>query len=383
MLLLGLLPSAALGATGSISGTVVDAVDKTALEGVEVCAWALGSGEDGGCAETDSAGAYTIGDLESGEYGVEFWPGGLSYRHQVFDGKAIWSEADPVVVGSGETSGIDAELLRTGSIEGTVTAAEGGSPVAEVKVCAFEADSDELVNCAYTAPNGTYSVGRLEGGDYKVSFWSPDSGPRLALQFYDHRNRWVDADVVTVVEGEAKTGVDAELLPAAVIAGRVTSATTGLPLEEVRVCSIEALSGYGWTCTWTNANGNYGMRRFAPGVYKVAFETWGAPLEFWNDQPTLEAANTITLTTGQTVLGVDASLSTPALPPPATAVPPIVPRVVPRVLAPRRKCRRGYKRRLVRGKRRCVKVKRHRKRGHHRGSATARPSGIVFTEPAR
>jgi hypothetical protein len=289
--------------------------------------------------------------------------------------------------GSGETSGIDAELVPTGAIEGTVTATEDGLPAAEIEVCAYGVVSEEIAGCDFTAADGSYSIG-LEGGAYKISFWSGPSGRALALQFYDHESRWVEADVLAVAEGETKTGVDADLAPGATISGHVSSAATGLPLEEIHVCSIDALSGGLWTCTWTNSKGNYALRRFSAGVYKMVFslelKEWfggeapggeddGFPTQFWNNQTTLSAANPISLTTGGIAQGVDARLGGPA-----AAVPRAVPPAVTPAVRRHRKCRPGFRRKLAHGKRRCLRAhRRHRKRHRHEGGTGARRSELL------
>jgi hypothetical protein len=384
ILIAALVPATSGAATGSISGTAIDAVGKEGVEGVEVCAWSLPEEEFSGCAETDSIGSYAIEELEPGEYGVDFWSGGLSYRYQVYDGRSNWFEADPVLVGSSATTGIDAELVPAAAIEGTVTAIENGLPVEEVEVCAYEAAGEEIAGCAYTAADGTYSIGPLEGGDYKIEFWPAPSGQILAFQFYDHEDRWSEADVLTVAEGETKAGVDADLAPGARIAGRVSSAASGLPLEEIRVCSIDAFGGGLLTCSWTNSNGDYLMRHLTAGVYKVVFsidlgewfgvegfdEDDGFPTEFWNDQTTLASAYSIPLASGGIVQGIDAQLGGPEVAVPPVAVPPAV-APAPSVATPRikrpRKCRRGFRKKLVRGKRRCVRIHRRRPGRHRRG----------------
>jgi hypothetical protein len=358
---------------------VIDSAGQEGIEGVEACAWSLPEEDFAGCAETDSVGAYLIDEVEPGDYGVEFWPNGLAYRYQVYNGKPSWFDPDPVLVGSGETSGIDAELLPTAAIEGTVTAIEGGLPAEEVEVCAYGAASEEIAGCAYTATDGTYSIG-LDGGEYKVEFWPGFSGQVLAFQFFDHEDRWVDADVVTVAEGETKDGVDADLAPGSQITGRVLSASSGLPLEEIRVCSIDALSGGLLTCSWTNSNGSYAMRHLTEGVYKVVFsvdlgewfgvedfhENDGFPTEFWDNKTTLAAANLIPLASGGAAQGIDARLGGAAVVlPPAVAPAPAV--ATPRIKRPR-KCRRGFRKKMVRGKRRCIRIHRRRhgkRKGHH------------------
>jgi len=111
---------------------------------------------------------------------------------------------------------------------------------------------------------------------------------------------------VPVDVGRAVRGV----VPGATLSGHVTDAS-GQPLDETRVCSIYAPTGQLWICGWTNPTGNYSLRLHTAGDYKVVFspelseffpeaepEADGFPTEFWNNQTTLAAANSIALSTG-------------------------------------------------------------------------------------
>ncbi|MGN6664621.1 MAG: MSCRAMM family protein [Solirubrobacterales bacterium] len=381
---LALAPANALAAgSGSISGTVTDAETAEPVEGVEVCAWPL-SFEDPEeefvepfCENTDASGEYTLSEVPNGEYEVEFWGVPEGYLVQFYDGKAHWWEADPVTVEDGAVTGIDAALLRGGEIEGTVTRSSDGEPVEGVEVCAFTAVEEEFAGCEWTEPNGTYVLGNLEPGEYKVEFWPAESGQNLAYQFYDGRDRPGEADVVEVEPGKATSEIDAELDPGALISGTVTSAANGAPLRETPVCSIDGPTGQLWICNWTDSSGHYELPFLSKGQYKVAFslefreffgeeafpgeESDGYPTQFWNDQTSLAAANPITLATGQSAPGIDAHLGTPPV-----VIPPSPPPVVHHPKK-HKHCHKGFVKKKVEGKVRCVKRHKHRRhRGHRR-----------------
>ncbi|HEU4463213.1 MAG TPA: carboxypeptidase-like regulatory domain-containing protein [Solirubrobacterales bacterium] len=355
-------PAAALA--GSISGTVTDAATSDPIEAVEVCAYMEEEDEewDYGCALTGAGGAYSIPALEPGSYFVEIWAGGLSYRGKWFE---------EVAVGDGDTV-VDAELEPTASISGAVLAVEDGLGVEEVEVCAYDVVNQEYGGCDETGPDGKYLIPDLIGSEYKVEFWTGWTGRNLAFQYYDHENRWDDGAILEPEEGEALTGIDADLQPGATISGNLTSAASGQPLEEVRVCSIDAFTAVPLTCTWSNSKGNYFLRLLTDGGYKVAFspelreffpesgpEDDGIPTEFWDNQTSLAAANPIGLLTGGSVGGINAQLGSPPAPPPAFTPPPAA---QPPVTAPRkRKCRRGFRKKRIKGKVRCVKARKHRK----------------------
>lgn len=383
---MALMPPGALAATGAIEGTVTDAKTAEPIEGIEVCAWTLEE-ELGGCdASTSSDGSYVIAGLDPDEYKVEFWPRGLPYEFQFYEGTQSWSKAKPVLVESGKTtSGIDAELGPLAGIEGTVTRSSDGKPVEEVEVCAWPV-AEGFGECAYTAADGSYLISGLEPGEYKVEFWPGFTGQNLAYQFYKDRDRWFEADAVIVEPEETTLGIDAELHPGATISGTVSKAATGVPLEEIRVCSIDAPSGQLWICTWTEPNGSYELPFQSKGQYKVVFsvdlaewfgeeefeENDGYPTQFWNNQTTLAAANVIPLATAQTVPGIDARLGPPPLAPPVVTPPPVAKKH-------HKHCRRGLKRKKIKGKIRCVKPRKHRHHRHHRAlSRTPREQRPLF-----
>lgn len=384
---MALVPGAALAAGGSISGTVTDAETLEPIKEVEVCAWLLKGEEGWRCAETDAAGEYELKELAEGEYGVEFWAPYLGYATEFYDNETKWSQADPVVVGSEPVTGIDAALSPSPGIMGTVTRSSDGEPVEEVEVCAWPVNpevEETFWECGYTHADGTYFV-ELLPGNYKVEFWPRWSGQDLALQFYNDKTRWNEADTVVVNPGERTGGIDANLGPGATISGTVSSAASGVGLEETPVCSIDSPSGELLTCSWTKADGSYSLP-FLPGdqykvVFSINFGEWfgepaseddGFPTQFWNNQTTLAAANVIPLAAGQSVPGINAKLGN-------AATPPVITPVTPVVHHRRKRCRKGYVRKKVKGKVRCVKRhKHHHHRHHHGGARIARPQSPLF-----
>ncbi len=360
--LLALTAAPAFAATGSVGGTVTDSISHEPIEGVEVCAW--GQATEGRCDPTPTGadGHYEIEGLEPGTYEVEFWA----------DETGHVSVLETAIVESGEATILDAELEPGASISGIVRG-EGGSGVAEIEVCAYPTGEEGRLRCGYTDSLGEYTIGGLSTGSYKVEFWAPEVN--LAAQFFDHEDSWVGADVIHLNTGEQVEGVDADLVAGATISGTVTSASTGLPLEEIEVCTVRAAGGELWICGWTNEAGKYRLGHHAAGTYKVVFspelseffdtepelgaEDDGYPTQFWNGQSTLAAATPISLSTGQTVTGIDAKLGTP---PPGAA--PIT--SVPEPKSVKRKCRRGFQGKKVNGAFRCVKRKRHHHKPHRR-----------------
>lgn len=401
------VPAAAAAAPpGSISGTVTAADTGQGIGGLEVCARSLEFHEEEdefeefwGCEYTNPDGSYEIPTLAAAEYEVEFWAKTTGYVTEYYPGA--------VLVGDGPVTGIDAVLDRAATLEGKVTRSSDGAPVEQIEVCAWAIESEDFGGCSWTEADGSYSLEDLGPGEWGVEFWPRWSGQNLALQFYDGRDRWSEADPVSVQAGETVTGIDAEMYAGAAISGNVSAAATGSALGEIVVCSVYA--DQIWTCTETEPNGDYELPYLAPGQYKVVFSIdfadWygegpeeegdGFATQFWDHQASLATADAISLSTGQIATGVDASLAVPGAPPspPSPTVPGSTPAPIlmppPTVGAsvappspppsspasqPKKPCRKGLKRKKIKGTWRCVKQRKHRRHRHGSASSSKAPA---------
>ena len=368
--LAAIAPAAALA--GSISGTVTDAVTHEPIEGLEVCAYPPAAEEEEiwFCEDTDSNGEYTIAELEPGEYGVEFWGRPLNYIPQYFNGQTEWWERDLVLVETDPVTGIDAEMVEGGGIEGEVDRAVGGTPVDEVWVCAWTIFGEEFGGCAVTDASGEYALQGMAEGEYEVEFWAEDED--LLPQYYDHKDYWFEANPVTVTLGAVTPGIDADLLAAAKVEGQVRRASDGSPLTEVEVCALSTDLEGPWRCAYPGDDGRYAVHGLPGDEYKVEFWPFdeSLPVQFWDHKATWDEANALSLGAGSVATGIDADLGPGPAAPPVAAPPPSFP---PLAAAPRpKRCKKGFRKKRVHGKVRCVKKKKKRK--HRRHHAHGRPA---------
>jgi len=395
-----------------VSGTAVDAISKDPLLNLSVCATDPGSGA-GDCTLTNADGEYTLRGLPAGGYRVRFSsqnaiPTGVNpkYATQYFDGVELPAEATILDLSLGEVAeAVDAEMQEGGSIDGTVTLASSHAPLSDISVCAVPESGEEewLEECVVTNGSGEYSLEGLTTGSYVVDFYPGYSifeRPNLLRQYFDGAQRRSDATPVSVTAGSTVSGVDAEIGAGGKITGLITAAADGAPLEGVEACAYEAEDEeVPYACGSSNAHGEYAITQLATGLYRVKFsalfyeweedpfqEEEGEPAaqeelktQFYNGKGSLATATAVTVTAGGTTPGINAqmvkpgdppfeepqgetggSLPPPLSPPPTAAPPPAKPRPF--------KCRKGFKKKVVRGKRRCVKIHKHRhKRRQHRG----------------
>lgn len=351
------------------------------IEGVLVCAYLLGGGFEENCDPTDSDGDYAITGIDGGEYKVEFWPGykRLNYIAEYYNDREFFETADRIDLDEGETeSAISAELETGAQIDGTVTALAGGAPLEEVEVCAYD---ENTFRCAYTDEEGEYALAGLPAGSYEVEFWAYEGN--FIPQFFDNRDRWQEADPIGLALGDVESGVDAALKPGGQIKGVVSAAASGAPLDEVPVCALDAFEAELASCDYTNAAGSYALSRLSSNNYKVVFSLPeygeegeefddGYTTQFFNSKPTFVAADPLALIAPNTVSGVNARLlrigevPTPPASPPGAAAAPI------KKVPISKKCRKGFKKKKVKGKQRCVKIHKGKGKGKKRGQASRR-----------
>lgn len=205
-----------------------------------------------------------------------------------------------------------------GTISGTVTNAAGGGPVAGVEVSLWTFDDEwgwEVADSTLTAAGGTYSIS-APTGTYRVGFDDPCTEQSCeddyVAQYWDNESSIDDAADVEVTSSGATTGINAALIPYSTIAGRVTD-TDGAGLPSITVEVYEQDNGqWEWADnTVTEGDGTYSVRVLA-GTYRVGFRDWFDEVygqEFYDESPTLSAAQDVVVGTNVTVPGIDGSLA--------------------------------------------------------------------------
>jgi Carboxypeptidase regulatory-like domain len=361
-------PAIAGAAPGAVEGEVVDAGTKAPIANIEVCAiGAKTEAQVGECALTGANGRYALEGVPAGVYVVEFWPAAsLNYLIQFYEGKARFGEADPVFVSGGSTvTGIDAEMIPGAVVSGVVTDASNHAPLQNVEVCVGSV-GEGAFRCVITNSTGEYTVGRLPSDDYKVSFWAEEVSFDYVFQYYDHKSTWADADEISLATGDSISGIDAAMQRRARITGTLTDSSGGFP-EEVLVCA-QTLLGVYVDCTWSGSSGRYELYRLAPGDYKVVFspEIEEEPADryatrYYNEQTSFGLANPVALSEGQTAQNIDAKLERILKPTPPATPSGNSPKAPSRRTAHKpRRCKKGFRKRVVKGKTRCVRRAKHR-----------------------
>ncbi len=398
-LLCGVLGTAApaVAATGSISGTVTEAGSGDPIAGIAVCAYSPNFGIQGGCVATDPDGKYTIAGLQPNVYRVGFEEEGQqkNYLAQWYPGKPIVEEAQFVQVEPGaEASGKDATLSVGGQISGTVTDVADGEPIEGIEVCAPQLDRPTefgVIHCNKTDADGEYTVWALPTGQFKLEFGPAifqAGAPNYIRQYYPGKSSFAEAEVRAVTAGATYPGIDAALQKGIGIAGTVSVAGGGPVDGGPRICALNAASEAIVQCTGVEFDGTYWMPGLPFGSYVVSFavdveEEPGLILhpdgfvrQYYNGKPTFVAADRLTSAGPTEFTGIDAQLvrgpeSFPDKKP--ASLPPTIVTLIERQPPQPLHCRKHFRKKWVKGKRRCVKVhKRHRDGQGPRAHATGR-----------
>jgi hypothetical protein len=204
-----------------MSGTVTSGPGSVPVKGICVTAFPVTGHGIVGISLTGPDGRYRMADLTPGTYKVLFdactpgpVPGLLGHAPQWYRGRDWRGTATTVSITAGRhTAGIGAHLTNDGTLSGTVTTTDnaplGGICVTAVPVGADFPGSKAIVGI--TTPGGTYTIGDLAPGTYKVRFTSGCGATGYSSQWWDHAISEATAAVITLQPGKATSGVDAAL----------------------------------------------------------------------------------------------------------------------------------------------------------------------------
>ena len=314
-------------ATAQITGTVTDEF-LLPLSGIQASAyvWDATNGwwNYAAAGFTDSNGSYAVGGLSAGTYRVCFFDFSTDYVSECYDDadynfySVTATATDIAVSAGGTTSGIDAQLAFAGHITGTVTDASGAALSAiEAEAQVFDVVGGywSTEGWGYTQSDGTYEIGGLPAGTYRVCFWDWNTGTYLGECYDDAGADVNNATDIAVIAGGTTTGIDAQLDLAAHIAGTVSD-SSGAVLAGVSVrAHVWDTSNSYWRnvrSATTDANGAYDIGGLSAGTYRVCFFDWntGDYLNECYDDAGADVNNAtdIAVIAGGTTTGIDAQL---------------------------------------------------------------------------
>jgi hypothetical protein len=196
-----LVPSAQAAGTGTISGTVTVADGGPAMKlETQAQVQVLEGGAWKVVENYYTRYAYTSAPLAPGTYRVHF--SNMDFATQV--SAPVYVAADAVVT-------VDAVIDPGATVQGRFTVPADG-PVADGFVRVYERSSTGhwlQVDHGLVDPNGTYYVGGLAGGAYKVGF--SDFTNNYKPEFFDNVATLDQAVVLNVAAGTDATGIDVTL----------------------------------------------------------------------------------------------------------------------------------------------------------------------------
>jgi hypothetical protein len=174
------------------------------------------------------------------------------------------------------------------------------------------ADEGHTISCQVTAGNGggSYTITGLATGSYKIHFRS-EEGVNYLSQYYNGKPAETEATPVAVTAPATTEGVNAELHAGGQISGRVIAAATHAPLANVDICA-ENQSTKNYYCALTSSSGEYAITGMPSGSYRVEFFSFLSEVsylsQYYSNKSSIGEAETIGVTAGTTVAGINAEL---------------------------------------------------------------------------
>jgi len=209
------------------------------------------------------------------------------------------------------TSGIVIEVPRGGTISGKVISAREHLPLADMDIDVFDLLGARIPLTARTDASGHYLLGALPAGDYLVR---ADSwlGQNYSALYHSNAIFELDATPVTVTVGSDTGGIDFALNQGAAIQGVLTASNGGAPAPGIDMDVFDPKGRfYSIADAVSSVTGFYRLTLMPPGDWIVQADPTvqqGYVDEYYDGEYALTRASIVTLSSGQSVGGVDIAL---------------------------------------------------------------------------
>jgi hypothetical protein len=279
--------AAAQDQTGSISGTVVDAVTRQPVKRAMVQLVYQGNSNGSPPASTDSAGAFSVQGLTEGKWWVS-----ASHPNYPLGGQP---QGKFVEVKAGDTASVTLDLEPGGVVTGRVLD-EDGDPLTGCFVAASAPTHPrQQRGGSNSADNGEYRIHNLPAGKYMLSAQcfqpvftprplssGPDPPPSRAYpeQFYPVASSAQSAQMVEVAAGAEKPGIDFRMRPEPVTQVRGSFSPSETDWRSLNVGLIPAMESSEARFRGADIDRQKGTFEFAavfPGSYYLVADTNGEP----------------------------------------------------------------------------------------------------------
>ena len=278
----GMKPGAA------IVGHVTDQAGKPVSAVCVAIVGATGAGGlgDFGALVIDHGGRYSAANLPPGQYLVQFSGlfarnrgcGRSPYADQQFSGVGFGARPDLIFAAAGKvTGGVNAALSLAGKIRG-VASDKSGRAIANICVTATDPRTGTTAE-GFSGRHGQYVLPGLPAGRYQVEFSSScggffftgETGPNFANQWYKGRATRAGASLVVVRGGQTTPNIDAAMTPGGTISGQVTYQPNQRPVSFVCVLAYTPNLG-SVTLSLTDRRGRYSIDGLSTGRYILEFD---------------------------------------------------------------------------------------------------------------
>jgi len=232
---------------------------------------------DHGDAVVRKNGSFRIGGLAGGTYTVSFQDADSEYAMECYDEKPFDEEracadATRVTVKAGTTKTVKRQTLnhRLAEMSGTLTEADGETPLADATITVYGSDGVEAYGTT-TGENGFWTVKGITRGDqYRIRAVDGATG---RTTWYDGADSFDDATPIRVKAGGAVDDIniampDRDTPGTSTMQGGVYEGSTGIPISAV--VTVYGPDGQPVASTRTDAHGYWSFEDLEDGVeYRV------------------------------------------------------------------------------------------------------------------